>query len=330
MGFKSRLKARKKEVMKVALFFIFMFTALGFSVWSYQLIYKPPSNFPINKIITIEEGYTLRQISSELYKAGVIRSEFLFSTLVIYIGGEKSIMHGELYFDSPAGMYDVATRLTRGELGMMIERVTIPEGFTVKQIATLLDKRFRNITESKFVELAGPKEGYLFPDTYFFRSLVTADEVIATMERNFNLRLDEIQSEIADFGLPLKDIIIMASMIEGEAREETSRRMVSGILWKRIEIGMPLQVDAVFPYIIGKNTYELTTDDLNIDSPYNTYKYTGLPYGPINNPGLDSIKAAINPTQSEYLYYLTDLAGRMYYARTFEEHIANRRFMFLD
>jgi len=116
----------------------------------------------------------------------------------------------------------------------------------------------------------------------------------------------------------------MASLLEEEARALETRRIIAGILWNRIKLGMLLQVDAVFPYIIGKNTYEVTLDELQVDSPYNTYKYPGLPVGPISNPGLSAIKASVTPIESKYLFYLSDKAGRMYYAENFEKHKENR------
>jgi UPF0755 protein len=116
----------------------------------------------------------------------------------------------------------------------------------------------------------------------------------------------------------------MASLVEEEARTLETRRTIAGILWKRLKLGMPLQVDAVFPYIIGKNTYELSIGDLALDSPYNTYKYAGLPPAPITNPGLDAMLAAVTPTDSPYLYYLSDRNGKMHYARTHDGHLANK------
>jgi UPF0755 protein len=116
----------------------------------------------------------------------------------------------------------------------------------------------------------------------------------------------------------------MASILEAEARTTETRKIISGILWKRMEIGMPLQVDAPFQYIIGKNTFQLTTNDLKFDSPYNTYKYKGLPPGPIGNPGLDAISATVNPIKTNYLYYLSDVRGNMHYAKTFAEHVINK------
>jgi len=112
----------------------------------------------------------------------------------------------------------------------------------------------------------------------------------------------------------------MASLLEEEARTLETRRMISGILWHRIDIDMPLQVDAVFPYILGKNTYEVTLEELKIDSPYNTYKYKGLPFGPISNPGLSSLSAAANPIENDNIFYLADVKGNTYYSKTFDEH----------
>ena len=117
----------------------------------------------------------------------------------------------------------------------------------------------------------------------------------------------------------------MASIIEKEVITHEDMKTVSGVLWKRIAIGMPLQVDAVFPYIMGKNTFELTREDLQFDSPYNTYKYKGLPPGPINNPGLDSILAAATPAKTKYVYFLSDKDGNFHYAVSYAQHLANKK-----
>ena len=116
----------------------------------------------------------------------------------------------------------------------------------------------------------------------------------------------------------------MASLLEEEARQTPTRRTVAGILWKRLDLGMPLQVDATLRYLLGKSSHELTREDLEYDSPYNTYKDAGLPPGPISNPGLDAILAALRPVETAYLYFLTDSEGNIHYARTFEEHVANK------
>ena len=144
------------------------------------------------------------------------------------------------------------------------------------------------------------------------------------MRSNFLRKIVSIQQSIFDFKHSEKDIIIMASILEDEATSTEARRIVSGILWKRLALGMPLQVDSTFLYINGKNTYDLTLDDLKIDSPYNTYLYKGLPPGPIGNPGLEAITDAVNPTASKYLYFLSSRDGTVYYAKTFEKHQTNR------
>lgn len=192
-------------------------------------------------------------------------------------------------------------------------RITIPEGYAVKDIAERF-KNFRNFNGEKFLELAKNKEGYLFPDTYYFTSKETPEEIIEKLENNFKAKAGDVQ----------KDILIMASIIEKEAHNKEDRRIISGILWKRIKEGMPLQVDAVFDYLLDKESSEITQADLKMDSPYNTYKHKGLPPTPICNPGLDAIDAALNPTDSKYWYYLSDRNGVTHFAKNFDEHKLNR------
>jgi UPF0755 protein len=175
--------------------------------------------------------------------------------------------------------------------------------------------------------LALPKEGYLFPDTYKFGTSIKPQVVIDTMMANFVKKVGDqkVKDAIAAFGKPEKDIIIMASILEGEGRQMHTRQMIAGILWNRIKLGIPLQVDAAFRYVNGKTSSELTLDDLKIESAYNTYIHTGLPPGPISNPGIDSIMAAVTPIKSDYLYFLTDKNGNMHYAETLDEHVQNKQ-----
>lgn len=199
------------------------------------------------------------------------------------------------------------------------------EGLTVIDIAELLEKKFFEFDSGRFIELATSSEGYLFPDTYSFLPNIKEDQVFEELRDAFDKKISSIQEEVDDSEHTLEDIVIMASIIEKEAWKEKDRRLISGVLWNRIDIGMPLQVDATFLYINGKNTYNLTYDDLAIDSPYNTYKYKGLPITPICNPSLSSLKAAVSPDESEYLFYMADRVGNTYYAFNFEGHKQNRR-----
>ena len=172
-----------------------------------------------------------------------------------------------------------------------------------------------------FLAAAQGKEGYLFPDTYFFMPGDSTQIILSIFNNGFHVHVLKVQKQIDAFKKPLPDVLTMASLLEKEASDTQSRRIIAGILWRRISIGMPLQVDAVFPYIIGKNSFELTRDDLKINNPYNTYTHKGLPPGPIANPGLDSITAAVTPIPSNYLYYLSDLQGNFHFAATYEQFL---------
>ena len=194
----------------------------------------------------------------------------------------------------------------------------------MSQIATLAKSAFSNFDIEKFIKLARPDEGYLFPDTYRLLPMVSPEELITAMRENFDKKILVADKEVRAFGRPLADVIKMASYLEEEVRLTQTRRLVAGILWKRLDIGMPLQIDSTFQYVGNGNTYQLTLDDLTIDSPYNTYKYKGLTPTPISNPGLDSILAAVTPIESRYFYFLTDKDGRMHYAVTHDEHVANK------
>ncbi len=288
----------------------------------YNLYIKPPTYFPAGVIVKVEAGTTVSQIAIDLQQRSLIRSPFLFSRIAAVVDEGRGIVAGDYYFDQPANMFTVIDRLVSGDHRLTPVKVTIPEGYNVFDIAALFQKKFPLFDAKKFIE--STQEGYLFPDTYFFLPNVTYPEVISLMRKNFDVKILTLASEIKTSKKSLKDIITMASILEGEARTPETRKMISGILWKRLSLGIPLQVDAAFQYVNGKNSFELTSDDLKIDSPYNTYKYKGFPPTPISNPGLDSINAALSPTKSDYLYFLTDSKGVMHYAKTFEEHVANK------
>src|SRR5690606_26432746 len=186
----------------------------------------------------------------------------------------------------------------------------------------LFEEKFEFFDKESF--LASITEGHLFPDTYFVPVTATSEYAIRMFENNFERKVEDIREEVAQSGKDFNDILIMASIIEGEARAEKDMKIISGILWKRIEIGMPLQVDATFVYLLGKGTSDLTRADLETDSPYNTYLYKGLPPTPISNPGLAAIRAALSPTETEYLYFLTGDDGKMHYSKTHDEHVAKK------
>lgn len=274
--------------------------------------------------ITIPTGTSVHEAGIILREAHVIRSAVLFSMLV-GLSEHRTVKAGDYLFARPASVGTVARRVSKGIFGVAAIRVTLPEGTTAAEMYDILAKRLYGLDRETWLQATHGSEGMLFPDTYFIYPAATADHIVAMMESTFELKLKPLQDKITQSGRTLDDVITMASLIEEEAVDPESRRLVAGILWKRLEAGMPLQVDAVFSYILGKNTFELSLNDLKVDSPYNTYTHRGLPPGPISNPGLDAIRAALEPTPSPYWYYLTGNDGTMHYAKTFEEHKLNKK-----
>ena len=265
-------------------------------------------------MVRIEKGLSLSQIAGELKSAGIVRFGWPLAFIVKILNKEKNAQFGDYVFESPISAFGVAKKIIGGDSGIEKTKVVVPEGSTLKDIAEIFNL-FENFNKDNFLMATKNMEGYFFPDTYFFSPYADASEIIAEMKDNFKNKVGNIDPKV----------VVMASLIEKEAANKSDRRIISGILWKRLNVGMPLQVDAIFPYIIGKKSSELTLEDLKIDSPYNTYLYKGLPPFPIANPGLDAIEAALNPAESFYFYYLADKEGKTHYAVSFDEHKINKR-----
>ncbi len=284
----------------------------------------PPFQFQKNTVLTVAPGATLVEITSNAKKLKIVESRIFLQSLVISLGGERGVQAGDYYFPKPLNVFAVAKMLATGNFNIDQVRITIPEGYSRSEISQVSQTLLPNFSSSVFGDLTKNDEGYLFPDTYFVFPSIATDAYVKLLKDNFNTKISPLLSDIVQSGKNKKDIITMASIIEKEAHGDEDRSIISGILWNRINIGMPLQVDATFLYILGKGSSSLTLDDLKTDSLYNTYLYKGLPPGPIGNPGLESIKAAIFPSATEYLYYLHDKNGGIHYAKTFEEHKKNK------
>lgn len=308
----------KKILLSCVIFLLVCSTVLYYTLW------RAPSDFPVHSIVSVESGESLEETTQKFTGLSLIRSPFVFRSLVIILGGEKKVTAGDYLLSTRESPLTLAWRIIEGRFGMDPVKVTLPEGLSVSEISGLLSKNLVAFDVKSFEESAQMKEGYLFPDTYLLPPTAKPAEVISRMEENFNKKIQTIEKDVELFGKPLEDVVTMASILEGEAKDTESRRIVAGILWKRISIGMPLQVDATFKYINGKDSFTLTLEDLKIDDAYNTYTNRGLPPGPINNPGLDALLAAVTPIKTDYLYFLTGKDGKMYYAKTFEQHKLNK------
>jgi len=298
---------------------------------SFYLFYKEGSlpvnkNDQVSKIFIIKQGEPLDTIVNNLANEGFIRNKIIFYLIVKQLGIERKIQAGDFRLSANMSAVEVAKNLTLGTLDVW---VTLIEGTRKEEMAQIISKNF-DIPEIEFIKKAD--EGYVFPDTYLVPKTASAETVLLIIKNNFKNKFsEELQTQAKNKKLTEKQVLILASMVEREARQQVSREKVAGIILKRYLADWPLQIDATVQYVLGYQPNEkswwkknLTEDDLKIDSAYNTYKNKGLPPEPISNPSLSSIKAVINADENTpYWYYLTDKNGVMRYAITLEEHEAN-------
>jgi UPF0755 protein len=267
----------------------------------WHLFFAAPANFTPGTVVTIARGTPLPAIASELSESHVIRYPSLLRLALRATGASASVQTGVYRFAAPEDLFTVAHRLAAGDYGLPPVRITFIEGVTMAEAAAEVASAFPNLSADGFASVAAPEAGYLFPDTYLFQPSDDASTIVARMRANFDKKVAPLLGAVNTSGHSLADIVAMASIIEKEAATDTDRHIISGILWHRLAIGMPLQVDAA----------------------RETYSHPGLPEVPICNPGLDAIEAALEPTKTAYLYYLTGRDGLMHYATTYAGHQAN-------
>lgn len=300
-------------------------------------------------VVKIEEGEGLMKTVNKIKKKGVIKFSFPFLSYVIMTGNNDKLQAGKYSFSEGMSVIDITNKIASGEV--VEKKVTIAEGWSLIDLAKHLEEVGFCTKEELFLvtglskpaaDILGfekiphdlnnyeilknlPKnsslEGYLFPDTY----RVTNDDpkvLINQMVSNLETKIKPYLSEIKKSGKNPHEVITMASLIEKEVVKQEDKRLVSDILWRRIKAGIPLQVDATVNYVTGRKNTDVLVSETEVDSPYNTYKYLGLPEGPISNPGIESIKAAINPKSNDYWYYLSKPETKeTIFSRTHKEHI---------
>ncbi len=291
---------------------------------------QSPKSFSPGTTVHIEKNSGLTKIASLLLEKHIISSPFLFKASVVLLDSQRSIVAGDYLFKEPQSVWKVASRMAQGDHGIPIVKVTFPEGITISNMAVVLLKNIPNFNAPYFTKLAKGHEGYLFPDTYFFYTTTKAHEVFDTLRENFDIKIKSLTTG-TNFATStsldkrtMKDIVTMASIVEKEATSTKDRATIAGILWKRLDKGMLLQVDPPLAYITPTTNGFISLEITKIDSPYNTYIYKGLPSGPISNPGVDALKATLNPVASPYFYYLSDKKGNIHYATTYEGHLKNK------
>lgn len=309
-----------KKVLTLIISAIFLASGLF-----YYFFASSPTDFPLNTMYSIEERQTLTFIADGVKKKDIVKSALVLKVLTILFSKRGGVISGDYILNKKENVFEIAERFATGDYRLSSIRVTFPEGLNVYEMAGILSKKeeLRNFNKEDFIRLAKDKEGYLYPDTYFFLPNVKSAQIIETMEKNFSKKISIIQKDTRRLGKTLEEILTMASILEKEVPETEDRKIVAGILWKRIKNGIPLQVDAVFPYITQRKDRTITREDLKIDSPYNTYLHKGLPPGPISNPSLDAIVSAMNPVETKYFFYISDKKGITHFAKTLKEHNDN-------
>lgn len=314
--------------MKRIAFLLLIFVALatGSTFWWYSVV-KPASGETSLKDFLIIKGSSASQVGNKLEKEGFIRNALAFKIYVQVSGQAGSIQAGEYRLSQNDSLFKLVDELIQGPAEIW---VTIPEGLRREEIAARFASAFGQGESfiQEFLSATGDIEGFLFPDTYLFPKDAEATGVVKKMRSTFDIKTAELKEGIDASTLTLREIVILASIIERETRTPDERPIVAGVLINRLNIGMGLQADATVQYAVGSagNWWPvLTKDDLQVNSPYNTYLFRGLPPAPIANPGLSSITAAVFPEKADYLYYLHDAKGQVYFARTLAEHNENVR-----
>jgi UPF0755 protein len=304
---------------------IFLVTILFFTAIYFPLV----ENSTIQKIIDIPSGTNAKEIVHILEKNEIIRkNNYLFIILIKLSKLEDKLKFGEYNLSPSLNMLQILNKLTRGEI--VVYKITIPEGYTSIQIAELLDKK-EMVEKESFLKLVkyGEKswEGYLFPDTYEVPKKYGAENMFKLMLSNYEqVAVDnKLINKVEQTGFTMDEIITLASIIEKEAKFAEEKRQISSVFHNRLKSGMKLQSCATIQYILGKPKEKLEESDLEIESPYNTYLYKGLPPGPICNPGIDSIIAALEPTNEDYLFFVLGDNGRHIFSKTYEEHLKNKK-----
>ncbi|MFC1651952.1 endolytic transglycosylase MltG [Patescibacteria group bacterium] len=332
----------KKIVIAIIVILIIILAGAG-GVWGYGTYINHGINTSVSdndaeKPFVVNKGDTTNQIAKNLKEAELIKKEVFFEKYVERENLTEKLQAGEYLLKATMTPKEIADNIASGKTGE--PQITIPEGWKAEEIAKDLaqegivtEKEFMNIVEKVNFDYDFLKdraegaslEGYLFPDTYRIGQETNSRKIITKMLENFDNKLsNKLRADIQSQDKTIFEIITMASLIEKEVSEEKDRPTVAGIFYNRLDINQALESCATIQYILGSNKKRFSYEETRTESPYNTYTNIGLPPGPICNPGLPAIKAAIYPEDSNYLYFLSDNQGKTHYATSGEEHEANK------
>lgn len=342
----------RKIIIRMSIVFLIAIIVLAFT--GYQYINKGlnPIDAESEEVIEVEipSGSTRRDIANILEKNELINSSFIFDFYARF--SEDNHFQAGTYLMSPSmSVKEIAKYLNEGGTPIMDQPVfslTIPEGFNIEEIAQRIEENtdfshdafMELVQDADFIEQMAEKypdlltdalaaedtryvlEGYLFPATYDIFENTKLEDTVEQMISRMNQVIQPYLESISEMNLNIHEILTLASYIEKEGVSEEDRLLISGVFYNRLEEGMPLQTDPSVSYALGEHRESTTYKDLEVDSPYNTYKYSGIGAGPIGSPSEGAIDASVHPAETDYMYFLADIhTGNIYYAEDYEEHL---------
>jgi len=317
MTFDFPQEKSSRKIILVLLFIFFIGLILVLSV---------PARGPvISKVVVVSPGLGTRDIAGLLKKQELIRSEMLFLITARMKGVENKLQAGRYLVNNRMSMREILDKMATGDVAGI--RLTVPEGYTGRQIAGLIEEKKLGSRKKFMKEVeAGKLEGYLFPATYVIYPGTTEKDIVKMMKSEFDkIFRSRFSQRAKELGLTEKQVVILASIIEKEAGEDKERALVSSVFHNRLKKGWLLESCATVQYALGEHKPKLTYQDLKIKSPYNTYIHPGLPPAPICNPGEASLMAALYPAKTDYLFFVSEGNGSHKFSRYYKEHLKKQK-----
>jgi len=319
-----------KYIIVLILFMLIMFIILNYPVNNGRVVF-----------VNIKHGWTFHSVANYLSKNSLIRSRFFFLINSRFFANSKRLQTGIYRISDSYSTLKIISIINKGKTASKI--FTIPEGYNIYQIAKMLDDK-KIISEEKFLRLCHSKkiqnkyniktdtvEGFLFPDTYYVLYNISEEKLLEIMINNFFKNVNKLYlKRMKEVGYSLNEMVTLASLVEWEAQIDFERPIIASVFLNRLKKGLNLSSCATVQYALGKHKSRLMFKDLKADSPYNTYRYKGLPPTPICNPGINSILAVLFPAKTDYLFFVSEKNGRHYFAKTYREHLEAYRKYILD
>ena len=349
---KGEVKTVRKIVGTIALVVLIIIAIAGYSGYNYVTSALEPMDPESNKQIEVEipmgSGITL--ISSILEEKGIIKDARIFKYYTKF-KNESAFQAGDYSLTQSMTLDEIIESLKTGRVYREpVFTMTVPEGLTLEQVASVIQKNtshkaedfMKKVTDVAYVEqlmteypdlltenilnenIRHALEGYLYPATYpFYEEKPSIEEIVKTMLTSMNTIVSEYTPILEEREMTVHELLTFASLLEEEATAQTDRETIASVFYNRMDIDMPLQTDPTVLYALGSHKDRVLYEDLEVDNPYNTYQNVGLPPGPIAGAGKTSIEAALNPSQTDYLYFLADKEGTNHFAKSYDEHLAN-------